>query len=97
MARAVYEQRDFTDRRTGEIIKYDWYGVQADLNGEYMELPLKNLDSAEKIAWKMIASGADPSAKEVVSGSVQRGSQEEIDFLKHQKNTDKIDLHDDED
>lgn len=57
MATAVYEQRTFTNNVTGEIIKYDYYGVIGVVNGETMELPLKTLNAAEKLAFKIVATG----------------------------------------
>lgn len=102
MAKAVYEQRNFTSNR-GEIIKYDWYGVQATVNGEYMELKLENLNSAEKVAFKMIATGTDPKNYSVVSGKASEDeaptvTKNEVDEFFKQKETDdnKINLEEDD-
>lgn len=60
MAKAVYEKRTFDNRTTGEIIQYDFYGIVGELDGENIELPLKSLNAAEKIAFKQIAALNDP-------------------------------------
>lgn len=87
MAKAVFENRNFTNQRTGEIVGYEWYGViGVDSQGKRIELPLKNLNSAEKIAFKMVAS-CDTTEEihgEVVQKTPSKGEKEE--FLKHQKN-----------
>lgn len=67
MAKAIFEERNFTDRSNGEIRKYDFFGIQGvDSRGVLVELPLKNLEAAEKTAFKMIAAMDDPSKKEVI-------------------------------
>lgn len=62
MAKAIYEKRQFTNRSTGEILQYDAYVIVGeDESGEKTELPLKNLNAAEKIAFKQIAALNDPT------------------------------------
>lgn len=101
MAKAVYEQRTFTSGK-GEIIKYDWFGVQAEVNGEYMELKLENLNSAEKTAFKMISTGIEPKNYSVAVGGKPDGEPKVTrtsvdDFFKENDTDDnKINL-DDED
>lgn len=82
MATAFFESRQFTNTRTGEIINYDVYGIKADVNGEYMELNVsKLLDAANKIAWKIIASGDAPVKLEQ---SARAASADEVDeFFKN--------------
>lgn len=94
MAIALVQSRSFTNTRTGEIVKYDFIGIAATVDGEYMELPLKNLDAAEKIAFKMIATGANPADLSVgvsSGGSVDIERKSE-DFFSKTSDDNKINL-----
>lgn len=98
MAIAIYEERTFTNRETGEIVKYPFYGITAEVDGEYMELPLKGLNAAEKIAFRMIATGENPATTQT---STRKASEEELkDFLGNTRRVDaddsKIDLESDD-
>lgn len=64
MAKAIYEKRQFKNRNSGETINYDFYGIVGIVDGERMELALKDLNGAEKIAFKLVASGGDPDPVE---------------------------------
>lgn len=57
---AIHDKRSF-EKPDGEKVNYEVYGVAAIVEGEYMELRLKNLDAAEKLAFKMIMTGSNPS------------------------------------
>lgn len=69
MAKPIYEKRTFTNRQNGgEIVEYEFYGIQGvGSDGEIQELRLQNLNSAEKIAWKMMVAMGDPVRGEVHS------------------------------
>lgn len=60
MAKAVYENRSFTDPRTGEIVSYEFYGIVGIVNGKAREMRFKDLSAAEKLAFETIAAGDDP-------------------------------------
>lgn len=71
LAKPIYEKRSFTDRNNGgQIIEYDFYGIQGvGSDGEIQELRLQNLNSAEKIAWKMMCAMEDPFKGTVTTSS----------------------------
>lgn len=81
MAKAIYEKRQFDDRMTGEIRQYDFYGIVGfDEQGTRIELPLKSLNAAEKISFKMIATMEYPEDVEILSRKTN--STEEAEFRK---------------
>lgn len=94
MAKAIFEKRQFIDRSTGNITQYDYYGIVAIVDGEKMELPLKNLNGAEKLAFKIIAAGESP----VNGGKIETrkiNEEEENTFLKQNaKENNELDLFD---
>lgn len=78
MANAIFEKREFV-KADGEIVSYPWYGIRGvDSNGEAMELPLKNLDAAEKIAFKIIASTEDMGDLKVITKKPNKNELPEI-------------------
>lgn len=95
MATAIYEKRNFTNKVTGEIIPYEVYAIVAIVDGERMELPLKNLNASEKIAFKIIAAGESPTIEEltVVSSKSKDGESPTI----VRKSDPDFNLFDDED
>lgn len=60
-AQAIYQKRNFTNKVTGEIVSYDFYGLRITTDDEVMELKLENLSNAEKIIFKMYATLNDDS------------------------------------
>lgn len=87
MAKAKFEVRQFTDRNSGEIKKYDWYGIIGIVNGERMELPLKELNAAEKIAFKMVAMGDDPVDDEYLQVSTRKAEKGEAPSIERKQKT----------
>lgn len=77
MAKAIYEKREFTNQQTGEVIKYEVYGIVALVNGERMELNLKSLTPAEKIAFQMVMTGEDIDETEYAT-STRKATAEEL-------------------
>lgn len=80
MAKAVFEKRSFTNRQTGEIVSYEWYGIiGTDSQGELMELNLtKLMDSANKIAFKVVTACDDPIDMSNTNVDTRKASESEI-------------------
>jgi hypothetical protein len=83
MARAIYEKRIFHNNQTNEDVKYEVYGIVAMVDGERMELSLKGLSPAEKIAFKMLMTGSDPSDIEI---SARKATGDEKPTVSHTSN-----------
>lgn len=79
---AIHEKRQFVNKETNETVKYEVYGIQAIVNGELMELRLKNLDAAEKLAWQMVLTGSDPRDESVASRKATSDESKAIDVRK---------------
>lgn len=70
MAKALFEKREFTNKDTGAIVPYESYSIVGiDVNGDRVELPLKTLTGAEKIAFKMVAAMSDPINEQLGTAS----------------------------
>lgn len=79
VAKPIYEKRTFTNRQAGgEIVEYEFYGIQGvGSDGEIQELRLQNLNSAEKIAFKMMTAMGDP-----IKGTVTASRGGEVDVTR---------------
>lgn len=96
MAKANYEKREFTNPQTGETVKYEAYTIVSVIDGERVELRLKNLDQSEKIAWKMLMTGSDET--DLSSESRKATDDEKKAFLDNiERKKDTTNLLDEED
>lgn len=97
MAKALFEKRQFDNKATGEIIPYDSYSIVGiDVNGDRVELPLKSLNAAEKISFKMVAAMDDPIVESFAS-TARKATAEEQQAFKETNNKTILDDEDDND